>query len=51
MICVCSLIGTESLDVIVTCELEADKDTLASVVSRQHTMPLYMRHQGIRTFS
>ena len=51
IICMRFLIGTESLDVIVTCELEADKDTLASVVSRQHTMPLYMRQQGIRILS
>ena len=40
------LLGTPSLDAIVTCELEATKNTLASVLSRQHLLPSAMRHTG-----
>ena len=40
------LLGTPGLDAIVTCELEATKSTLASVLSRQHLLPSGMRHTG-----
>ena len=40
------LIGTASLDAIVTCELEVDKSTLASVVSRADLLPFTGRQNG-----
>lgn len=40
------LLGTASLDAIVTCELEVDKSTLASVVSRADLLPLVGRQSG-----
>lgn len=40
------LLGTESLDASVTCELEVDKNTLASVIARAHLLPLAGRHSG-----
>lgn len=40
------LLGTPGLDAVVTCELEATKSTLASVLSRQHLLPSGMRHTG-----
>ena len=40
------LLGTASLDAIVTCELEVDKSTLASVVSRADLLPFAGRQNG-----
>jgi hypothetical protein len=38
------LLGTEGLDAIVTCELEADKNTMATVLGRQQLLPLSSRN-------
>lgn len=40
------LLGTEGLDAIVTCELEADKNTLATVLGRQQLLPLSSRNNS-----
>lgn len=40
------LLGTEGLDALVTCELEAEKGTLATVLGRQQLLPLSSRHTG-----
>ena len=37
------LLGTEGLDAIVTCEFEADKSTMATVLGRQQLLPLSSR--------
>jgi hypothetical protein len=37
------LLGTEGLDAIVTCEFEADKNTMATVLGRQQLLPLSSR--------
>jgi hypothetical protein len=38
------LLGTEGLDAIVTCELETDKNTMATVLGRQQLLPLSSRN-------
>ena len=41
------LLGTENLDALVTCELEADRNTLASVVGRAQILPKTSKNSSV----